>query len=554
MIAPLTVNQQTVGLVEIFQRSDSGPTTQRGYLRFLLQMCGAANNFLNCDQLREFDGQQQMWQQLDHFIRNIHENLNVDQSMFAIANEGRRVIDCDRVSVALKRGSKFQIKAVSGLDSVERRADQVSYLSKLTRAVARTNEPLWYSGDDEQLPPQIESLLHNYVDLSHSKIVGIIPLFQTSPEDIGDREKRPQRKTKKVIGAMIVEQLGDETLSRSLTNRTQTCAEHSGLALSNAITHNSILFAGVLAKLGQVTAIAKLRNLPKTLLVLAILLGGLAILSLTPVSFDLGAEGELKPETTHEVYAQTAGTLMELFVPENPDEMVFKDQKLARMENTDLLVEVRDLQGKIDQAEEKIEKFNRAQGSELDRTELLMMEAEMDEAFVEKETYINKLNIRLRELEELEIVAPADGHVVNWKLREHLMRRPVERGQNLMTIVDPNTEWLVELELPERRTMHLMKALQNQTEPISVTFTLASHPGKEFQGSLQRVDEKLEVHSESQNSLRVIVGFDESEMPPELLRDGTRVTAKIDAGTRSLGYVWMHELYETVQTTVMFWF
>jgi hypothetical protein len=42
----LKVHRQTVGLVEIFQRSEAGPTTCKGYLRFVTQMCELANDYL----------------------------------------------------------------------------------------------------------------------------------------------------------------------------------------------------------------------------------------------------------------------------------------------------------------------------------------------------------------------------------------------------------------------------------------------------------------------------------------------------------------------------
>lgn len=556
VVVPLLVNQTTVGLIEIFQRTDAGPATQRGYLRFLDQMGAAANGFLNSYQLREFDGRQQMWQQLDQFVRNIHESLDVKQTMFAIANEGRRVIDCDRVSVALQQGRRVSVKAVSGLDSIERRAEQIKRLDKLTRAVAYTKEPLWYAGDDSQLPPQIETCLHEYIDVSHSKIVGILPLNKIKPEPIADREDQQiqRRQSTATIGALIIEQISDEDLSESLKTRSQAVAEHGSYALTNSLDHNSILFASVWKRLGQVSAIANARNLPKTLLALGLLTVAIALLCLMPTTFNLGATGELVPKTTHEVYARTDGFLLEILVPDNPDEPVRQGQPLARMENNDLMVEVRDLQGKLKQSIEQIEKFNRAQNTNLDQVELYMMESELDEAFVAKETYERQLEIKLRELELLQVTAPADGCVVNWQLRENLIRRSIQKGQNLMTIVDPGTEWLVELEVPERRSMHLLAAIKEAKEELTVMFTLSSHPGKQFQGKLTKVDQRLDVHSDNGNTLRVIVSFDKNSIPPELLRDGTRVTAKIDAGTRSLGYVWLHELFETVQSSVLFWF
>jgi hypothetical protein len=47
LLGPLKTKSENVGIVEIFQRSGSDPTTQKGYLRFLIQMCELANDFLS---------------------------------------------------------------------------------------------------------------------------------------------------------------------------------------------------------------------------------------------------------------------------------------------------------------------------------------------------------------------------------------------------------------------------------------------------------------------------------------------------------------------------
>ncbi len=66
---------------------------------------------------------------------------------YTIANEGRRLIDCDRVSVAIKQGRKCFIEAVSGQDLFDKRSNTVTLLGELATAVVATGEPVWYTGD-----------------------------------------------------------------------------------------------------------------------------------------------------------------------------------------------------------------------------------------------------------------------------------------------------------------------------------------------------------------------------------------------------------------------
>ena len=123
-----------------------------------------------------------------------------------------------------------------------------------------------------------------------------------------------------------------------------------------------------------------------------------------------------------------------------------------------------------------------------------------------------------------------------------------------MTIVDPQTTWQVELEIPERRMGHLMSQLQQNEEKPIVEFNLASLPGSEFQGRLISVDMKLDVYSDNGNSALAWVEFDSTQVPPGILKSGTRATARIRCGNGSLGYVWFHEFFETVQATLHKWF
>ena len=67
--------------------------------------------------LRHLADKQTLWEQLETFTRTAHEKLDVRETAYTIANEGRRLIGCDRVSVAIKHGGKCRIEAVSGQDT-----------------------------------------------------------------------------------------------------------------------------------------------------------------------------------------------------------------------------------------------------------------------------------------------------------------------------------------------------------------------------------------------------------------------------------------------------
>ncbi len=186
--------------------------------------------------------------------------------------------------------------------------------------------------------------------------------------------------------------------------------------------------------------------------------------------------------------------------------------------------------------------------------EQLILEGDLAEAQQSYQSTQRQLAVKRRQLAMLEVRAPARGYIVNWQLRQNLSRRPVQRGQNLMTLVAPDAHWSLELEMPERRIAHLINARRQSTEPLAVTFALASHPGAQYTGRLVEIQSQLDVRGDAGNVALVTVEFDEQQLDPALLKTGTRVTARVHAGSRSMGYVWLHELVETVQSRVLFWF
>ena len=190
----------------------------------------------------------------------------------------------------------------------------------------------------------------------------------------------------------------------------------------------------------------------------------------------------------------------------------------------------------------------------LERRDKILIEGELAKANSAVESLTQEIVLARQQIEQLIVRSPITGHVVDWQLRRNLLGRPVNRGESLMTVVAPDTRWQVELQVPERRVGHLLNVATSEDEPITVSFSLASNPGKQFTGKVASIDRVLDVLDGEGNSNRVLVEFDNSQTPLELLRAGTRVTAKIHCGHRSVGYVLFHELFETIQATYHFWF
>ena len=546
VLACLRVDQETIGVVEIFQRAGGGPTTQRGYLRFLVQMCEHASDFLKNRRLRHLGDRQTLWEQLESFIRSAHHGLDSKATAYTIVNESRRLIQCDRVSIALRKGKHSTVEAVSGLDTIDRRAAEVQQLGRLATAVTAAKRQLWYTGSNRDLPPQIDEPLHAYVDQSHAKMLAVIPLYPPAQEAEADKSSR----TQPAIGALIVEELASSRIDDGMTERVEIVATHSASALANAIEHESLFLMPIWRAIGKAKWIVQARTLPKTIAIALAVVAVVLALALIPTDFDLAAKGKLQPAIRREIFAHLDGVVID--VPVEHEQIVRKGDVLARMTNNQLEVEIANLIGRKQTTQERVMSLTRAQYDQrLTIEQQNQMAGELLELGQAAESMDRELALLREQQERLVLRSEMDGQVVTWSVGDVLLRRPVQRGQILMTIVDPSGDWELELNMPERRMGHLVRAIEKREELPAVTFMLASHPGKEFEGQVTEIHRAAEVRGEDGNTVLLRVAVDKATLPE--LRSETTVTARVQCGRRSIGFVVFHELIETIQTKLLFW-
>jgi len=553
----LKTDIETIGLVEIFQRSDAGPATQQGYLRFLTQMCELAGDFLKSHQLRHFSTRQTLWTQLEDFTRSVHASLDPREAAYTIANEGRRLIECDRVSVAIRKGKHCRIESVSGQDLFDKRSNTIRLLQRLASAVVASGEAVWYTGDTRDLPPQVEEAVQEYVDEAHSKMVAVLPLSRPAPPEEDDPKRR--REPEPPIGALIVEQIEDSRVSTSLVQRAEVVSRHSATALANALEHQNLFLMPLWRALGRMRWVVEARTLPKTLSIGGGVLLLLLVIGLWPARFTLESKGTLEPAVRQNVFAGIDGVVQELFVAHGSP--VVKDQLLAKLRSTEVEVALTEVQGQRMATLEQLAAVQRSLVEEKnlkieERNRLSGQQAELKQKL---NTLDAQLALYKAKQADLDVKSPIAGQVVTWELREHLLHRPVQRGQILMRVADPAGDWQLELTMPEHRMGHLVKAQKKfDTPSLEVTYILAMEPNITHVGRIREIHRSAEVRGDEGNTVLVKVELDKNEMEQlraeNKLRPGASVTAKVYCGRKPLGYVLLHDLIEFVQAKILFRF
>ncbi|MEK6236065.1 MAG: HlyD family efflux transporter periplasmic adaptor subunit [Planctomycetales bacterium] len=557
LLGRLVEEDAVTGVLELVFHRDVSSFGVQAHLRFLTRMCEIAAEFLRRNQTRGLLEQRELWSRIERFSRATHGSLDPKVVCHQLANEAARLIGCDRVSAAVRRGNVYRLEAVSGAETFERRANSVRLMQSLLQVALAAGEPLWYEGDDRDLPPQIAGALHEYLDESQAKSIGILPLREPAPLDVDEEEdsNRPPDASDKqpIIGAMALDFFNREQLDDAVKQRAALAADHGSGALANAITVDGVFLMSLWRFLGRMKRYFQGRLLRKTLGVTALVLAALVAMFVVPADFDLHAPGSLEPVVRREVFAHIEGVVDRIHVPQ--DKVVAKDATLIELRNDELELEWTDVVGQIQETLKRLDSVLNSRGGELTRSERNQLSGEERSLKESLNGLKAQEKLLARRMRDLQVKSPLGGQVVTWDVDELLIGRPVQRGQVLLTVADASQEWVVEMRLPEKRMGHVAAARERAAEKgedLQVEFVPATDPGMACSGTVQEIALQADLDPTAGSIILITVKFDKSQLSPAMLRPGAGVTAKIHCGRRSIGYVWLHDHVDWVRREILF--
>lgn len=567
VVAALQVGNESKGVVEIFQRAGAPKEARPGYLQFVEQMCGYASKYLERQKSRsetpsETGAVSPFLLEFGDFVLQMQRTLDSKEVSSTAASDGRLLLNCDRVSVVLNRGRKTFVQAISGQDSVNKRANLVRKMVDLAEAAMAMKEPIVYAGKNEPLPPQIETPLAEFLQESKSRLVIVVPLFETellikSDDDEDAARTRAARKTDTVIGCLVIEQFQSSEPAPHLQERVDLIADHVAAALHNAREHERIYFLSVLKFFGRISEWFYGRKLLKTLGVLGGLLVVVLALVFIPWDYRVEGEGQLMPVRQQQVFAHVDGEVVE--IARTPDGRVIeggvrvkKGDVLLRLKNDDLKSELTAAQNKLNEKEQLIpilealiaEALRNAESEE----KKLELQKQLEETNIEITGLRQQVDILKKRYEHLEVTSPIDGVVATFQVEQKLIGRPVARGDALLEVMDDTGKWRLELEVEENRLGHILEGQKKlETEQLPVDFVLATRPEVTYEGSVSSIATRADLAAEKGSIVEVYTKIDADDLPNNRRRIGAEVRAKINCGKSSLGYVLFGDVIEFVQ-------
>ena len=119
-----------------------------------------------------------------------------------------------------------------------------------------------------------------------------------------------------------------------------------------------------------------------------------------------------------------------------------------------------------------------------------------------------------------------------------------------MQVADLKGPWVLEIEVPDERVGYVLDARQDQGPDLDVSFMLATEPGAVYRGTVGKIAMATQVRPPEKANVLVTVQIDKETIPR--LRPGATAISQIRCGRRSLGFVWFHSVWETIQKKVLF--
>ena len=534
------------GTIELLQRNEISESAQDGYLNFLGQIAGLFPRWHEHQDLQRLSNKESTWGSKMQFVTEVHRSIQVKETAYALANEVRRLLNCDRVSVARWVGRKCKVTAISSQDKFDNRSNVVRKLGNVATSCLASDTEVWLTGNTEGIAPALATKINDYLDESHSRTFIVIPLFDRPQIDSDQSDQTRRHLKNKKLGALIVEYFDTEVSRQQINEDSELARTQSELAMANAERHSTIFMQPVLQKVGWLQQLLFRDHRIKTLLGLTALVLGILFLCFFQVEHKMKIHGVLQPANRSDIHTIAEGVITDLLVGHN--ELVEPGQPLFKQKNFDIELQVSEYEGKILTTQAEIEQNERQRGNpQLTKADLQALGETVRALGVRKHGYERSLEKLKEKQASLNVSSDMRGTVITWNAKKRLEGKPFAANKPVMTIADYEGDWQLELKIPQGKIGYINAAYQkNDGKPLQIDYQIATNPSEKLQGELVDIAQRAEVGQSGNSEFRAIGAADIENR--ETLRPGVGVTARVHCGKQPIGHVWTYQIIDYFRT------
>ena len=490
--APLVTRGESLGAVQIINKGGDGQLFNEDDLNVLVSLASNAAISIKNARLYESEKKAQELAAMLDISKEITSTLDLDRVLFTIVNLASKVIPYDRSAIVLKTDDRFEIRAVSGVETIERK--QYRTLERILSWAGFQDREVYIPDGDEYSKGQgaFRDFV-SYFEEEEMKSIWAVPLK--------DEEG--------ILGVFSVESKIPGFISTSRFQLLRILVNQVTVAIRNAQLYSQVPLVSVLEKLSSQTT--KLRGIPlRNALITA---GGLVLIVLSllfgKIGLRIAGEASVVPLNRIVLHTKVGSTVRDVYVREG--DFVREGSLVAVLDDEDLQIELRELESRLRIAEKDLVRLyglSQVADFQLKQIEIKQIRAQID--------------LLRYKLDNAQIRTPIPGVILTPKVEENVGRYLL-RGGTLCEIADLR-KINVEIFVSERDIKEVAK-----NQPILLKAN--AYPLEVFEGTVAAIG--LKGHLRSKRNIYIVTA--QMDNPSQALKPGMTGRAKINCGKKPIG-------------------
>ena len=508
IIVPVRVEEEIEFALEVIQQPSGGPAAQRGYLRFVAQMADLMADFLRRDALREHSRRASRVQSFEYWLTTVAQSRNSTQQLRSVADGLTELLSCNQ-TLLIRSGRTPKVLAVNGIDTVDPRSETVLAAQLLERQIGRGSHcdaPCCELKPDEfsEVSTSIEELqtqlaATTIVRLRVDQDIELVALLAYTESDTVP-EKTEMQRVASALGGLL-----DPQVAQPAWHRTWWPFRRNLL--------------GTQAKQKRKTwQIWSMR---------IALVSLLATIAFFPVRQQISATAVLSAKSKTQYFAPFDANVLEVTVDD--EQSVQSGDLLLKLTSPTLEKELQALRSESAVLSERQRSLKQSLGNMSVGERSNALSAQLHEIDAQLKSNEDQQDVLESELAKCQIFANSKGQVTTWDVRSRLSNLPVKYGQMLLSTIDPEGEWELQVSIPEHRVGLVSDALNAAPgQGIPMKFTLASHPGVLLSGTVTDLSDQTARNVTGENVLLARAAITGDPLP--LKKEGAIARVTIDCG------------------------
>jgi multidrug efflux pump subunit AcrA (membrane-fusion protein) len=538
---------------------------QQGRRDLLKTLAAVAADYHALAELRDLRATAALQHQAVDLLRRIQQPHDLQGTAFAVANETRRLLACDRAAVLMKRGDRWRLLCVSGASRFDRKSEFARLAERLAENVANWGEPIVHEGAAsavDDLPPLLATALGEHLDHSHARQLAAVPVTLSAAGDADDSRHDDLRAAKRnSFDAVLLAEQFDGAAADGWQRQLIEIAELAAPALVRAATLERFPVRTAVRWAERWEALRQPLHRRRAAWIAGGIIAAVAALTFIPATLTVEAPATLRAAVEREIFASATGSVAEVRVAHGDE--VKQGDVLIVLSDPELSLKLQQVRGEIEATRERLaalavtrtDRTLRERETE-DRLPLSAEQRQLEERLA---TLAAQSKLLSERHEALTLRSPIAGEVLTPDVQSLLASRPVERGQSLLTIADVTSGWELVADTPQRDVGDVVAAQTHAAaaDPptaVSANFRLSGDVTAVYDAHVLAISAAAPLEAEGLEDVAppVKVRLAVDGEPPAAARPGMAASVRIDCGRRSLGYVWLHDAAATLYRWLTF--